>query len=116
MNVYYNYLNTQKQKAENWQWSSLWKRERGDNEEKKLLDEWPIDTPKDYINLVNIAQTKKEIDSLRYSINKGKPYGSEGWANKMIDRFNLRSTLRGGRRDRKIAPDPFFGPLFRVIK
>ena len=89
------------QKAEDWKWSSLWRREQGNEKQKKLLNEWPIDIPKDYVNLVNIPQTDDELESLRCSMSKGKPYGSESWENKMIDRFNLGSTLRGPGRPKK---------------
>ncbi len=81
--------------------SSLWRREQGNDKQKKLLDEWPIDMPKDYIDLINIQEDEKEnqeLDSLRYSVNKGKPYGSNDWTNRMISRFNLGSTLRGAGR------------------
>jgi len=88
------------QRAEDWKWSSLWRREQGNEKQKKLLDEWPINIPKDYINLVNISQTDEELRLLRYSVNKGKPYGSETWVNKIINRFNLVSTLRGSGRPR----------------
>ena len=81
-------------KAEDWKWSSLYRREKGNINQKKLLSKWPIDMPDDYIKLVNEVQTNKEIESLRYSVNKGKPYGSDNWTNKMIDKFNLKATLR----------------------
>lgn len=88
-------------RAEDWEWSSLWKRERGDEKQKKLLDEWPINVPKDYVDLVNIPQTRTELEFLRYSVNKGKPYGFEDWVNRMIDKFNLKSTLRNPGRPKK---------------
>lgn len=81
-------------KAEDWKWSSLYIREKGSIKQKKLLSKWPIDMPEDYIKLVNEVQTSKEMESLRYSVNKGKPYGSNIWTNKMIDKFNLKATLR----------------------
>ncbi|MCX6751362.1 MAG: hypothetical protein NT161_01160 [Candidatus Nomurabacteria bacterium] len=55
----------------------------------------------DYIKLVNEAQTNKEIESLRYSVNKGKPLGSDSWTNEMIDKFNLKATLRNPGRPNK---------------
>ena len=64
-------------KAEDWRWSSLHRREKGNINQKKLLSKWPIGMPDDYIKLVNEAQTNKEIESLRYSVNKGKPFGSD---------------------------------------
>ncbi len=89
------------QKAEDWKWSSLYRREQSNEKQRKLLDEWPIDIPKDYVSLVNISQTDNELEPLRYSVNKGKPYGSNFWVNRTIDRFNLESTLRGPGRPKK---------------
>lgn len=88
-------------KAENWKWSSLYRRENGSASQKKLLSEWPIDIPKNYLHLVNEPHTKSEMESLRYCVNKGKPYGSEEWTDKMIDVFKLTSTLRGRGRPKK---------------
>ncbi|MFA4975858.1 MAG: transposase [Candidatus Paceibacterota bacterium] len=88
-------------KAEDWKWSSLYRREKGNINQKKLLSKWPIDMPNNYIKLVNEAQTNKEIESLRYSVNKGKPYGSDNWTNKMVDKFNLKATLRNPGRPNK---------------
>ena len=88
-------------KAEDWKWSSLYVREKEDKDQKKILDKWPIDMPKNYIKLINEPQTNTELESLRYSANKGKPYGKESWINKMIDRFKLGSTLRNPGRPKK---------------
>lgn len=57
--------------------------------------------PNDYIKLVNEPQTNAEVESLRYSVNKGKPYGSDRWVDKMIDKFSLRATLRNPGRPNK---------------
>ena len=81
-------------KAEDWRWSGLWIREKGSDEQKKLLSKWPVDYPKDYLNLVNTALTNAELESLRYSVNKGKPYGKDNWVDNIIDKFKLGSTLR----------------------
>ncbi len=88
-------------KAEDWEWSSLWRRERGNKKQKELLSKWPVDVPYDYLTFVNIPQTADELDSLRYCVNKGKPYGNEGWIEKMVDKFGLKSTLRGPGRPKK---------------
>jgi len=88
-------------KAEDWKWSSLWRRERGNSKQKDILNEWPIDIPSEYVKLVNIPQTDVELESLRYSVNKGKPYGSDDWVDETIDKFNLESTLRGRGRPKK---------------
>lgn len=88
-------------KAEDWKWSSLYRREKGGIEQKKLLSKWPIDMPRDYIKLVNEPQTGAEVESLRYSVNKGKPYGADAWVDKMIDTFSLKATLRNPGRPKK---------------
>lgn len=88
-------------KAEDWKWTSLYRREKGDEEQKKLLSKWPINIPTNYLKLVNEPHSNSELESLRYCINKGKPHGSEEWTNKMIDAFKLESTLRGRGRPKK---------------
>lgn len=88
-------------KAEQWKWSSLHRREKGTAKEKKLLSRWPIDVPHDYLDLVNTPQTNAELESLRYCVNKGKPYGRENWIQRMVDKFGLASTLRNPGRPKK---------------
>jgi putative transposase len=88
-------------KAENWKWSSLYRREEGTAEQKKLLSKWPIDMPMNYLALVNEPQTNTEVESLRYSVNKGKPYGVNSWVDKMINTFKLGATLRNPGRPKK---------------
>ncbi len=80
--------------AENWKWSSLYTREKGNKKQKNILSKWPIEIPHDYVTFVNKPQTNSEIEALRCSVNKGKPYGKERWTNRMIDQFNLKLTLR----------------------
>lgn len=88
-------------KAEDWRWTSLYRRERGSIEQKKLLSEWPIEIPKNYLGLVNEPHTNTELESLRYCVNKGKPFGNEEWTSKMIDAYKLESTMRGRGRPKK---------------
>ncbi len=79
----------------------VYRREKGGAEQKKLLSKWPIDMPSDYIKLVNELQTNIEAESLIYSANKGKPYGSDNWVGKMIKKFSLKTTLRNPGRPNK---------------
>jgi len=83
------------QKAENWKWSSVWRREHGTNQQKKILSEWPIEIPENYIKYLNEAQTDEEVNLIRKSVNKNIPFGSDGWVEKMVDKFKLSQTLRG---------------------
>lgn len=88
-------------KAEDWKWTSLHRREKGNKEQKKLLAEWPIEIPKNYLGLVNEPHTNIELESLRNCVNKCKPFGSEEWTNKMVDIYKLGSTIRGRGRQIK---------------
>jgi len=88
------------QRVEDWRWSSLYAREKGNANQKKILDQWPIDIPTDYLLWVNEPQTSEELELLRCSVNKGKPYGSDDWAEGIIKKFNLKSTLRNPGRPR----------------
>ncbi len=84
-------------KAEDWKWSSLYRRENGTMVQKKLLSEWPIDTPQDYLVWVNEQDTNM-VEEVRGCITKGKPFGSIDWTLKMIDKYDLSSTIRGSGR------------------
>jgi len=48
--------------AQDWQWSSVFKREKGTDNQKAVLFEWPIDYPKDYLLLLNAKQNASEED------------------------------------------------------
>jgi putative transposase len=88
-------------RAENWQWSSLWRRESGSVEQKKLLKPWILNIPKNYLDWVNERESEEVLSTVRYSVNKGKPYGSEQWSDRMVDTFKLSSTLRPSGRPKK---------------
>ena len=88
-------------KAENWKWSSAWRREYGTTEQKKMLAEWPVDMPRNYLQALNEPQTEEEEQALDRATEKGTPFGSDGWTNKIVKKFGLEQTLRGVGRPRK---------------
>lgn len=81
-------------KAENWNFSSLSRRLSEDKSKKDLLAEWPISEPDDYLSFVNAPMNEGEIEKIRYSVNRGRPFGSETWSTTMIAKFGLRATVR----------------------
>lgn len=89
------------EKAEDWQWGSLWIREQGSVEQKQVLSAWPIPPPTNYLSLVNVVQPKVEIDNIRLSISKSRPFGNEKWIHKMVDGLGLESSLREPGRPKK---------------
>ncbi len=88
-------------KAEDWRWSSLWRREQGSVQEQKLLAPLPFDLPVDYRTRVNEILIKEKLHTIRTSVNKGTPYGSDTWQDGMIETHNLTHTIRGVGRPRK---------------
>lgn len=89
------------QRAEEWKWGSAWVRLNGNSNQTKLLSEWPVRMPKDYIKLLNEPQTQKEVEAMRRSVLRGNPYGSETWATDMIKEHKLEVTIQKRGRPKK---------------
>ena len=81
-------------RAEEWRWSSLWRRESGTAEQQKLLSEWPLPAPSRWARLVNEVQTEAELQALRNSVNRGQPFGPESWIDQCVQKLGLQSTIR----------------------
>ncbi|MGD0383461.1 MAG: transposase [Thermoguttaceae bacterium] len=82
------------ERAEVWRWSSLWRREFADAEGQAVLSKWPIDVPTDWLKCVNRAESQRELETLRRCVNRGQPFGSENWIERMKNRFGLDSLFR----------------------
>ena len=87
-------------RAEDWRWGSLWRRTQGDPELSAWLRDWPIERPRDWVARVNRPQTALELESLRLSVQRGRPFGEEAWVGRMTKRFGLESTVRPRGRPR----------------
>jgi len=81
-------------RAEDWQWSSLWRRSQGEGSLTSWLSEWPVDRPRSWVAWVNRPQTASELDALRISVQRGRPFGDEGWVGRLCRQCGLESTLR----------------------
>lgn len=88
-------------KAEEWRWSSLWRRQQSDAAVRRMLSDWPIACPRTWLSFVNTPQTEKQLERLRQSVNRGQPYGEESWIERTAKRLNLQSTFRPRGRPRK---------------
>lgn len=80
--------------AQDWRWSSLYTREKGKDNQKKILDSLLVDLPVNYIKSVNEIYNEDILENIRHSVAKGKPFGSEKWVNDIIEKYKLGSTLR----------------------
>jgi len=80
--------------AENWKWSSAWRRDNGIVEQKKFLSIWPVPKPTDYSKWLNQAQTEDEEEAIERAIIKSNPFGDNSWVGGAVKRFGLEQTLR----------------------
>jgi putative transposase len=88
-------------RAEDWRWSSLWRRQTGSPEEALLLSPWPVPCPRAWVEKVNEPQTQAELTALRRSVQRGQPFGSERWLRRIVGNLGLETTLRPRGRPRK---------------
>jgi hypothetical protein len=99
-------------KAEDWLWSSL--RERTLVPTDGFVHPGPVRLPEGWVERVNESQTEGELEQLRASVNRGVPYGSETWIERIAPLLGLEFTLRPRgrpRRSQKRRMSPFL--LFR---
>ena len=88
-------------RAQDWQWSSLYRRERGSVEDKKLLAPLPTELAANYLESVNQVLQELSINRIRHSISKGAPLGSDEWVAYMVGEYTMEGTQRGVGRPRK---------------
>ena len=89
------------ERAEEWRWSSIWRRVNGTREQKGLLGEWPVSRPRNWTQLVNQPQTEAEVEAVRRALRRGQPFGDSDWVQKTAKRLGLESTLRAPHRPRE---------------
>jgi len=93
-------------RAEHWRWSSLWRRLDPDqDEDKPALSAWPIPLPADWVARVNRALSRKDLEALRVSVIRGRPFGGEDWQRRAARRLGLESPFRPRGRPKKAAQD-----------
>lgn len=86
-------------RAERWRWSSLGYQPV---EGLKLpTADWPLKRPADWVKIVNEVLPKKDLERLRTSVNRGRPFGTEKWTETTAEKLGLTNTLRSVGRPRK---------------
>lgn len=91
-------------RAEQWRWSSLWRREYGTAEDRAQLHAWPLRMPRDWLRHVNRPMSEAERKAVRSSIQCGVPFGSSQWQVRTARRLGLEWMLRPRGRPRKQSP------------
>jgi len=91
--------------AEDWRWSSAWIRKHGTDKQKKMLSEWPVEMPDDYLSSLNEEDDsdsqKEKLREIRTAVNKEIPFGSIGWKEKLQEKFGIVATGRPRGRPKK---------------
>lgn len=88
------------ERAEDWLWGSLWDRCHGVGA-TGLFSAWPLPCPDDWVERVNAVQSAAELEAIRHSVQRGRPYGQEAWTEQLARRLQLGQSLRPLGRPRK---------------
>ena len=81
--------------AQAWRWCSLAARDSERAPEWLLsMNDWPTGVRRNWVELVNQPQTDRELDAIRESIRRGRPFGSPPWVERTAARLKLESSLR----------------------
>lgn len=81
-------------RAQDWQWSSLYARLHGPAPIRKLIADWPVERPRNWVELVNQPQTAAEMEAIQTATRRGRPLGGGPWVQRVAARHGLQSTLR----------------------
>jgi putative transposase len=79
-------------RAQDWKWSSVGV--STSYEAAGLVDPWPVDRPPIWLERVNEAVGDMELESLRTSVTRGRPFGNEHWVLETAQLLGLSFTLR----------------------
>jgi len=92
-------------RAEDWRWGSLWRWQQKPEPYAKLLSPWPLPRLPKWVARVNDPLTKKELDAVRLSAQRGRPLGDDVWVESIASRLNLESTIRPRGRQKVRSQD-----------
>jgi putative transposase len=86
-------------RADQWRWCGQYVRKNGNLQLK--LTSWPVDRPRNWADLLDDPMDEREVESIRTSVNRGRPLGEATWVRRMAERLGLGFTLRDPGRPRK---------------
>lgn len=93
-------------RATDWRWSGLSARgssgggRRGTGKPLKLST-WPVDRPAGWVDVLERSLKPDELQRLRTSVNRGRPFGDDAWTRRTAARLGLQFTLRDPGRPKK---------------
>jgi putative transposase len=84
-------------RAEDWRWCSA----TPGISDSLILDPGPVVRPANWLQYVNQPQTEAELERLRDSIRRGRPFGDDSWMARTAAALGLEGSLRPRGRPRK---------------
>ena len=66
-----------------------------------MLASWPVDRPRNWVQLVNRPMRGSQQQAIRQSVKRGPPYGDVAWQSKTTALLGLEHTCRNRGRARK---------------
>ena len=91
-------------RAEEWRWGSL--SMRGQEYPALTLTKPPLPLPSWWCEFVNQPQTAAELDAIRKSVNRQRPFGDPNWVTDKAKAAKLEQTLVGVGRPRRKRSGP----------
>lgn len=82
------------ERAEDWRWSSAYRISR-DAKLDDFLRPWPMERPQHWIDWVSEVEKVSELDDLRSSAQRGRPFGGEDWMIDIAKQLGLEATMHG---------------------
>jgi len=76
---------------------------RGAEPIKAVLSPWPVERPANWAARVDAPLATKELDRVRVSIERGRPYGEQKWVRETIKDLGSQQTVRPEGRPRKAS-------------
>jgi putative transposase len=89
------------ERAEEWRWCSIYRFSRRNAKLTDFLSSWPMERPQNWIELVNEPDKTSELDDLRASAQRGRPFGSEDWMINIAKQLGLEATMHRRGRPRR---------------
>ncbi len=93
------------ERAEQWRWSSLYRRKMPKTADKSWLAQWPLERPRHWLSLVNRGETEAGLADMQRSVQRGCPFGEQTWSDEMVARLGLQTTVRPHGRPKKQRND-----------
>jgi len=93
------------EQAKDWRWSSLFQFKQNERAGFDFVTDWPMERPQNWIELVNAPDNASELEDLRSSAQRGRPFGSADWVIVMAKQLGLESTMKSGGRPKQAEKD-----------